>query len=66
MQWCNEADDDPEYVSARLVSELANMATRRAENNKIRSRYYDRVVFATRWALIFVGAELLTAIFVRL
>jgi hypothetical protein len=42
------------------------MATRRAENNKIRSRYYDRVVFATRWALIFVGAELLTAIFVRL
>jgi hypothetical protein len=66
VQWCNEAGDDPEYVSVRLVAELAHMADRRAENNAIRGRRYDRVVFATRWALILAGVELLTAIAVRL
>ena len=66
VQWCNEADDDPEYVSVRLVSELAHMADRRNENNIIRGRNYDNVVFAARWALILAGVELLTAIAVRL
>ncbi len=63
--WCEEADD-PEYVPARLVRELARMARRRAENNEIRARRYDRVVVSTRWALILAGLELLVAIFVRL
>jgi hypothetical protein len=66
VQWCKEAGDDPESVSRHLVVELALMARRRADNNAGRARSYDRVVFATRWALIFVGLELLTAIAVRL
>jgi hypothetical protein len=66
VQWCDEAGSDSEYVSVRLVSELAHMTRRRAENNVIRGRNYDKVVFAARWALILAGVELLTAIAVRL
>jgi hypothetical protein len=66
VTWANEADGDPEYVSARLVSELANVANRRNENNATRSGKYDRVAAATRLALALTGLELLVAIVVRL
>ena len=65
VEWCNKATD-PEYVSVRLVAELARMANRRTENNEIRAIHYDRVAYAARWAIIFALLELLTAIVVRL
>jgi hypothetical protein len=66
VEWCNEAAGRPEYVSARLVGELAHVARRRADSNVIRDRNYESVAFATRWALILAGVELLVAIIVRI
>jgi hypothetical protein len=48
VDWCNEAGENEEYVSTRLVSELSYMARRRAENNAIRAKNYDAVASATR------------------
>lgn len=64
--WCNEAGDDPEYVSSRLVRELGRVARERTENNATRGRNYDVVVVATRWTLILSGVELAFAIVARL
>jgi hypothetical protein len=66
VDWCEEAGDDPEYVPARLVSELSRMARRRSENNAIRGRNYDAVEQAVRLALIATAFELVVAIVVRI
>ena len=65
VKWANDAGDDPEYVSARLVTELANVANRRDANNATRAGDYDNIVDATRLALILAGVELIVAIVVR-
>ena len=57
VEWCDEAGNDAEFVSTRLVSELAHMARRRADNNAIRARNYDAVAFSTRWALILAAVD---------
>lgn len=67
VAWCNEAPpQDPEYVSVRLVSEMARVASARFESNKQRQANYGRIEDAVRWGLIFAGFELLLAIAVRI
>lgn len=66
VKWLNEAGDNPEYVSVRLVSELSRIARGRANNNATRTRNYDLVAAATLAALVFAGTELIVAIAVRL
>jgi hypothetical protein len=67
VEWANEAEDaaDPEYLQARLVSELARVARERTTANKQRARRYDRVAWAARASLIATGVELLVAIALR-
>ena len=66
VQWANEAGADPEYVRARLVRGLADVAQARADNNKVRATRYDAVVTAVKWALVAAGVELIVAIVARL
>lgn len=65
VKWCNDANAD-DYVAVRIVSRLATVADNRTLNNKIRSRNYDAVQTATRWALILTGVELIVGILVRI
>jgi hypothetical protein len=64
VEWFSEGGDRP--VSRHLVAELSRMARRRAENNAIRGSNYDALASRVRWALLFAGLELLTAVVVRL
>lgn len=66
VDWANHAGSDPEYVRARLLSGLAEVANERTTNNESRATKYDVVADAARLALILSGVELVIAIVARL
>lgn len=65
-EWTEKGRSDPEYVRTHLVSNLAVVARKRSDNNKVRAERYDEVENAARWALIITSVELIVAVVVRL
>jgi len=65
VAWCNESKGDPEYLPARLVSELSLVARCRSQNNENRNLNYEAVSRMARVALSLAGIELFIAILVR-